>query len=147
MGYTDKVKQREYQRAWMRKRREEWFSDKSCVKCGKTDKLHLHHLDPSKKATHRIWSWSEERRLKEIAKCVTLCEDCHYSLHGRELRRHGIGRYQAGCRCETCRKAKSEAMKRETRRRKRQCPDCKGIGCYGDVGQFLCKYCKGTGKI
>jgi hypothetical protein len=35
------------------------------------------HVDPSKKTSHSIWSWSPERREAEIAKCQVLCRPCH----------------------------------------------------------------------
>jgi hypothetical protein len=99
--------QRKYQREWMAHRRAEYFDGRCCIDCGGTDKLHLHHLDPSQKVTHRIWSWTEERRLKELAKCVVRCQECHLGGHGKDRQRHGIGRYKAGCRCNDCKAAKS----------------------------------------
>ena len=70
---------RDYQRAWISKRRLEYFEGKYCERCGSSEDLQLDHVDPDKKISHRIWSWSEERREEEIAKCQVLCKPCHRS--------------------------------------------------------------------
>ena len=72
-----KEEQREYQRKWVAKRRADFFADKECIRCGSHEDLELDHVDPSQKISHNIWSWSEHRRLTEIAKCQILCHDCH----------------------------------------------------------------------
>lgn len=118
MPYKDKEKQKAYARCWMRKRRQEYFNTHgSCVECGAWEKLCLHHKDPDSKISHCIWSWSAERREKELAKCVVMCKKCHNMLHAKERYKHGgLGRYQAGCRCDACKKAKSIENKRNRRR-------------------------------
>lgn len=68
---------RNYQREWMRRRRAEFFADKACAACGINESLELDHVDPDMKVSHKIWSWSEERRAAEIAKCQVLCTECH----------------------------------------------------------------------
>lgn len=85
MPYADKQVQREYQREWMRKRREEYFKDKVCEFCGSSDRLELDHKDRSTKVSHRIWSWSKERREAELAKCRPLCYDCHTRKSATEV--------------------------------------------------------------
>lgn len=77
MPYKDKAKQKEYQRTWMARRREAFFKDKSCVICGTKLDLELDHIDPGQKVSHNIWSWNEDRRSKELAKCQVLCETHH----------------------------------------------------------------------
>lgn len=77
MPYKDPEKQRAYMREWLRQRRAAFFEGKCCGKCGSTDRLELDHIDPSKKVSHCIWSWSEKRREAEIAKCQVLCHECH----------------------------------------------------------------------
>jgi 5-methylcytosine-specific restriction endonuclease McrA len=77
MPYKDKEAQRAYQREWVRKRRAEWLSDKSCIVCGSTENLHVDHIDPKSKLSHHVWSWSEKRRLAELAKCQVLCAVHH----------------------------------------------------------------------
>ena len=81
MPFTDPEKRRayhrKYQRAWARKRRQQFMRDKQCLYCGRSRKLHLHHRDPSTKIHHRIWTWRQERREQEIEKCDVLCPSCH----------------------------------------------------------------------
>lgn len=76
MPYTGDQK-RAYAREWMARRRAAFFDGRSCVKCGSTESLELDHIDRSVKWTHRIWSYSEEKRMVELAKCQILCHDCH----------------------------------------------------------------------
>lgn len=77
MPYKDPEKQREYQRLWLAQRREAFFSDKSCVDCGRKEDLEIDHVDPKLKINHRVWSWSRQRRETELAKCVVRCVGCH----------------------------------------------------------------------
>lgn len=120
MPYKSLEIQREYQRRWMANRRAEFFKDKVCCKCGTTENLELDHIDRTQKVTHRIWSWSKEKRDVEIAKCQILCHDCHVEksiefdwkkpVHGSvEMYR----KYK--CRCFPC----------IARARKRYADDCK----------------------
>ncbi len=76
---------RKYQLAWMKKHRQEWFDiNGPCVKCGSRKRLELDHVDPKTKESHKIWSWSEERRNKELKKCQVLCYDCHKKKTAKE---------------------------------------------------------------
>jgi len=68
---------RAYQRKWIAARRVAFFQDKRCVQCGGTERLELDHIDPARKITHNIWSWSQPRRETELQKCRVLCEGCH----------------------------------------------------------------------
>lgn len=86
MPYADKQRQAEYQREWMARRRQAYFHDKSCVRCGATDNLELDHVDPAQKVSHRVWSWSEARRAEEISKCQILCRRCHAEKTSLDLR-------------------------------------------------------------
>ena len=83
MPYRDPNRKRQHGREWIRHRREAFLEGKSCAFCGSTSNLNLHHQDPTEKESHRIWSWKEERRLREIAKCIVLCGSCHTWLHRR----------------------------------------------------------------
>lgn len=125
MPYGSREAQRAFHRNWMSQRRRDWFAGKVCYKCGSMFDLELHHLDPSKKVTHRIWSWSEKRRAEELAKCVACCEECHKEESARQAwkpLRHGTNRgYKRGCRCDECRKA-VVAYNRACRLRKRSGP-------------------------
>ena len=98
---------REYQRKWLARRREEFFADKACVVCGSTEGLELDHIDPSKKVTHRIWSWSAERRNEEISKCQVLCAEHHKDKTRGQFTKplvHGTSNAyrKKGCRCDLC---------------------------------------------
>lgn len=113
---------RQYQNEWMRKRRQAYFSDKSCVVCGSTDRLELDHRDPKQKLTHAIWSWSSERREAELTKCQPLCHECHKTKTlevDRYRAPHGSpSRFRAGCRCESCRSANNEYQEKYRSRAK-----------------------------
>ena len=114
MPYKDKEKQKEYQRNWVANRRLQFFQDKQCT-CGSTEKLELHHKDPLQKVSHRIWSWSESKRLKEIVKCEVLCENCHNKKHERKC--GTPQKYDVGCRCVSCTKANT-IRKRNSRNKR-----------------------------
>lgn len=121
MPLTGEAK-REYQRNWIRRRRDAFFRGKSCAKCGSTQNLELDHIDPTKKVDHKIWSWAEHRRLIEIAKCQILCQDCHKEKTSTEqitdpehgtLARYKTKRYK--CRCGLC--SAANALYEASRRR------------------------------
>lgn len=120
MPYGDKTAQREYQRRWVASRRAAFFADKTCEWCGRPERLELHHMDQNKKVSHAIWSWGENRRHNEIAKCVVICRPCHEAAHSVARRveaelRHPCGTYAAykrGCHCVSCRAANA-AYQRE----------------------------------
>lgn len=117
----DKDKLRKYQREWMAKRRSDFFAGKSCVGCGATDNLELDHVDPSQKEDHKVWSWRQERREQEIAKCLVRCHACHVARH-RSLNLAPCGTtsaYRRGCRCIACRRA--NANRRARQRQYRGC--------------------------
>ena len=114
MSYVDKERQREYQRTWRTSRRSLWFKDNGpCKECGSEENMELHHLDKEAKEDHKIWSWSEERRLKELAKCVVLCRECHSAVHSRGLI-HGtdLGYTHYKCRCVNCKEAHTKTNRK-----------------------------------
>ena len=124
MPYADPERQREYQRDWIAQRRTEWLADKSCGVCGSREDLQVDHIDSSKKVSHRIWSWTPERRDAELAKCQVLCwphhkEKTHQDGHPDGIRHGTAGAWRtAGCRCDICR-AYQARTQREYRQRKR----------------------------
>lgn len=119
MPYKDPDRQRQAQREWCARRRAEYFAGKACVECGATEDLHLHHRNPGEKVHHAIWSWREERRLDEIAKCDVLCQPCHERHHAAQREQHGtVSRYGKGCRCGLCRWAKQQESARYRARRR-----------------------------
>ena len=112
MPYLDLERRRVYAREWRRRRRMAYFQGKHCIKCGSTERLEIHHLEPSQKESNAVWSWCQERRERELAKCVVWCHKCHVAYHAELLRvapSHGTNnRYAYGCRCPECRAAHNE---------------------------------------
>lgn len=108
MPFKDRNKQRSFQREWMKRRREQWLNENGpCVLCNSKDDLECHHLDPLSKLSHRIWSWSDSKRLKELEKCRVLCGACHK----KETARYRVMAVKHGtttkyknhrCRCNRC---------------------------------------------
>ena len=47
------------------------------------DALQFHHLDPNKKdfAISKVGAWAWHRLVKELDKCVLLCNRCHTEVH------------------------------------------------------------------
>jgi hypothetical protein len=123
MPYKDKAKQNEYTRKWIARRRAEWFADKMCTVCGSTIDLELHHVDPSSKVSHSIWSWSQSRRDAEAAKCEVLCS-FHHEIETRKYVQRDITHgthtkgYARGCRCQLCTKAHAEYARQWRKNRK-----------------------------
>lgn len=79
-GWANLDRKREYQREWVRKRRQEYIDKRggACELCGCTVDLQFHHTDPTIKLTHRIFSYSREKIEKELATCMLLCRTpCH----------------------------------------------------------------------
>jgi hypothetical protein len=109
MSYKDLATRREYNRNWLLARRLEWESKQECALCGRRYpdvRIEAHHRDQSQKVSHRIWSWSEERRAAELKKCTPLCNECHIAYErGKKMQtQHGTaGMYHRGCSCEACR--------------------------------------------
>lgn len=128
MPYADPAAQSRYQREWMAQRRDGWFADKVCAWCGDPDDLELDHLDSAEKVSHRIWSWSRERREAELERCQPLCHYCHKlktQLLGENPSqinsfRHGSRSMydKHECRCDVCR-AGHAAQRRARRRRQK----------------------------
>lgn len=102
----NKKKMREYRRNWyyrnakkaiactrLRKKRlliwfQELKSKLKCERCTESDTvcLDFHHIDAKTKerevaAVVSNLGWCKERILKEIAKCIVLCANCHRKQH------------------------------------------------------------------
>jgi hypothetical protein len=82
VSYKDPEKRRayhrEYDRKWLAARRNAWLAENGpCVDCGTWDDLQIDHVDASTKISSRVWSWSEKKRLAELAKCVVRCRVDH----------------------------------------------------------------------
>ena len=75
---------------WRKDKKEKLVAYKGgkCEKCG-YDKcitaLNFHHLDPEKKEfSISSSSFSYEKLLKEVDKCILLCANCHKEIHEEE---------------------------------------------------------------
>lgn len=93
-----------------------------CVDCGGTTNLEFDHIDPSLKEftlSSRPFC-SEEKFLRELAKCVLRCADpCHRNRSAEQRRiDHGSGTGRRDCSCEPCKTRTTEYMKEYRKRRK-----------------------------
>ena len=109
MPMPTKELQREYQREWRKRRRNQWIRENGpCRMCGSRKNLEVDHVDPASKLDHNVWSWRKERRDRELRKCQVLCSSCHKKKTNAQRHHppHGThNRYVAGCRCAACRMA------------------------------------------
>jgi 5-methylcytosine-specific restriction endonuclease McrA len=112
---------RRRQREWIANRRKQWIDENGpCVICGSLVDLQVDHINPTEKVSHRVFSWSKERREVELAKCQVLCFRCHRNKTTSDCRTyfprpvnhiHGTTtEYRRGCRCELCVASKKLAM-------------------------------------
>jgi hypothetical protein len=79
----------------LRKHNTEWYKDikknKSCIICGESESvcLDFHHLDGNNKdylvSQMRYSTYSKEKIIKEMEKCVILCSNCHRKVHANIL--------------------------------------------------------------
>jgi len=102
-----------YQREWVRKRREYFLSELGgkCKDCGSIERLEFDHIDPTTKTydINKIQTRKVEFVKLELDKCQILCVSCHDKKTAKDVfPDHGLQRYERhGCRCDTCKKAKS----------------------------------------
>jgi hypothetical protein len=67
-----------------------WLKKYTCEVCGfknDTRSFNFHHVDPSKKKFNVLGSLGGKNKvkiIKEILKCVYVCENCHYKIHSQE---------------------------------------------------------------
>lgn len=114
MPYANRETQRAYQREWWNRRRAEWVADNGpCVRCGSEDGLQVDHVDPRKKVSHKVWSWSQCRRETELAKCQVLCDACHHRKTGAENSRRPRPKVQS---CPSLGYITRQALKRQAKR-------------------------------
>jgi hypothetical protein len=100
-----------------------------CVKCGTTNNLQLDHINPATKSfsISRMWSINEEKFLEELDKCQLLCQKCHNKKTIKEkghtltkgINIHGTLASYRYCKCDKCKKAKSNYNKEYKRKHKR----------------------------
>ncbi len=101
MPYKDKTKQRKYQLKYLKERRLAWlYANGPCKVCATFKKLECSFIDKKKtdKKTAGIWSLSEIKRKKILARCEVLCHKCAMARARGRLanREHGLASYQRG---------------------------------------------------
>lgn len=122
----DKEEYNAYMKEYMLKRyhsrREEAFKFLGgvCKKCGDIPiEYEFDHIDPNSKSfpISVMWSISKERFQNELVKCQILCKKCHAEKtlidmgmnNAREV--HGTISSYRYCKCDLCKKAKSDYSK------------------------------------
>lgn len=82
-----KAKAKEKRRAWIE-------ANGPCVRCGSWERLQVDHIDPRSKEIEivYVWSASQEKRERELAKCQILCFPCHCQKNWEDIRA-GITRH------------------------------------------------------
>lgn len=67
-----------------------WLKDFTCEVCefrNPTRSFHFHHVDPKKKKLNILGGLGKKNKvklIKEVLKCVYVCENCHYKIHAQE---------------------------------------------------------------
>ena len=114
-----------YQRKRLADRRDAYFADKCCKRCGSHENLANHHRNPKTKGRNfnTVFGWSEARREAELAKCDVLCKSCHSKLHNRKRMKpivHGTlnGYIHRICRCDECRDAYNDYQRAYNKRKR-----------------------------
>jgi hypothetical protein len=87
-----------------------------CSHCPSTTELELDHIDPATKSftVSKLGSCNEVKFWAEVDKCQLLCTDCHQAKTLVDLNRvsakitHGTLSSYRYCKCDLCRKAKSD---------------------------------------
>lgn len=82
MSMATPDEQREYQRDWIKARRQKWMAENGpCQLCGSSDQLEADHIDPADKLIppRGLWGMSDSnpRKIAELAKLQVLCQACH----------------------------------------------------------------------
>lgn len=121
----------EYMKRRYRERRDAYIEELGgkCVRCKSVENLEFDHINPRTKSYDiaKLFTSANRAMLEsEVSKCQLLCTECHIKktrkeMHDatgqREYWEHGtLGGYRY-CRCDLCKKAKSEHNK-DYRRRK-----------------------------
>lgn len=98
-----------------------------CFKCNSIEDLQLDHINPETKnfTVAKLWNSKKEVFDLEIGKCQLLCKECHEEKTLLDMGRvsakitHGTVSSYRYCKCDSCKKAKSEYM-RSFRKKKKQ---------------------------
>ena len=120
----------EYMKKRYKKKRDDAiiFLGGKCVKCSGTQNLQFDHIDMKEKefGVAKIMLHSKEKLYKELSKCQLLCSKCHGEKTLDEMgledarKTHGTLSSYRYCRCDECRKAKSDWQREYSRKRKRK---------------------------
>lgn len=123
---SDNVYMREYMRKYSAQRRLNliYYLGGKCKNCGSTEKLEIDHIDPKTKDFTLGSRWHRMSKLnnEELKKCQVLCQSCHIEKtvkeRGYKLAKgtHGTLSSYRYCKCDLCRKAKSDWMKEYKKR-------------------------------
>lgn len=98
-----------------------------CSQCDSKIRLEFDHIDPREKKFEiaKMWSVAKEDFWEEVRKCQLLCKKCHQKKTLKDLgqqdarKTHGTLSSYRYCKCELCRKVKSDYMKIYKRTHKR----------------------------
>ena len=81
MPLKDPEAMRQYQRQWLRRRREWYFEGARCVYCAAAKDLEVNHVVPlavePRRMKHRIWSYRREVIEDELSRCEPVCRRCN----------------------------------------------------------------------
>lgn len=94
--------------------------------CGSNDNLQFDHIDPLTKVASiaKMSSMSEDKFWVEVNKCQLLCLKCHQAKTLLDLNQqnakiiHGTLSSYRYCKCDLCKKAKSDYMKEYNKKKK-----------------------------
>jgi len=96
------------------------FLGGKCSSCGCNENLEFDHIDRKTKSFVIADGllWAKERLINELKKCQLLCQTCHQAktlidldqTDGRNT--HGTLTSYQYCKCELCKKAQSDYMKK-----------------------------------
>lgn len=103
-----------------RKKAKEFLGGK-CKKCGTEKDLQFDHINRKEKnfTISKLWSISEKRFWEEVKKCQLLCVTCHRQKTLKDMgwsdghNTHGTLTSYRYCKCQLCKKAKSEWNKKK----------------------------------
>lgn len=111
MSYDSKEKMREFQRNWLKARRQRFINmaGGKCKVCKSKENLEFDHIIPSSKtaSVNTLMSGKISRLVEEIVKCQLLCKPCHHAKTMKEEYKepeHGtMVMYRDNkCRCDRC---------------------------------------------
>lgn len=90
-----------------------------CIICNTVDNLEIDHINPDEKSftISELWSVPIDRFYSELAKCQLLCKKHHKEKHSVKNQHGTLSTYRY-CKCDLCRKAKSDYM-RDYRKKKK----------------------------